>query len=261
MSAAYRKARSLLLWAVSGAHFFIVCTLLVGLGAVVDPRKNDRAQRIFFRNILRLAGVKFEARHASGFDAQRTSLFVCNHVNIFDPFVIYSAIPQFVRGFELASHFKVPAYGWMMGRFGNIPVPDKNNRSREAISEMMRKTEQAFASGISLIAFPEGSRTRDGHVGPFQKGVFRLALRFGIPIVPMSIVGSYEFHRTGDWMLNRGKITVYLHDTIETKDMRKEQATELRERVHAIVAAPVEEHILQLQEATTRSSASAKAKA
>ena len=261
MRAAYRKARSLLLWAVSGAHFFIVCTLLVGLGAVVDPRKNDRAQRIFFRNILRLAGVKFEARRASGFDAQRTSLFVCNHVNIFDPFVIYSAIPQFVRGFELASHFKVPAYGWMMARFGNIPVPDENHRSREAMAEMTRKTEQAFASGISLIAFAEGSRTRDGHVGPFQKGVFRLALRFGIPIVPMSIVGSHEFHRTGDWMLNRGKITVYLHDTIETKDMRKEQATELRERVHAIVAAPVEEHILQLQEATTRSSASAKAKA
>lgn len=261
MRAAYLKTRSLLLWTISGAHFFIVCTLLVGLGAIVDPRKNDRAQRIFFRNILRLAGVKFETRRSSGFDAQRTSLFVCNHVNIFDPFVIYSAIPQFVRGFELASHFKVPVYGWMMGRFGNIPVPDENNRSREAMAEMTRKVEQAFASGISLIAFAEGSRTRDGHVGPFQKGVFRLAIRFGIPIVPMSIIGSYEFHRTGDWMLNPGKITVYLHDTVETKGMPKEEAVELRERVHAIVAAPVEEHILQLQEAATRSREPAKTKA
>ena len=55
---------------------------------------------------------------------QRTSIFICNHVNIFDPFVIYSAIPQFVRGFELESHFKIPVYGWMMGRFGNVAVPD-----------------------------------------------------------------------------------------------------------------------------------------
>lgn len=255
MKSIYLKARSLILWAISGAHFFVLCTLLVGLGTIVDPRKNDRAQRIFFRNILRLAGVRFETQRSAGFDTQRASLFVCNHVNIFDPFVIYSAIPQFVRGFELASHFKVPAYGWMMGRFGNIPVPDENNRSREGIAEMTRKADEAFRSGISLIAFAEGSRTRDGHVGPFFKGVFRLAIRFGIPIVPMSIVGSYEFHRTGDWMLNPGKITVYLHDTIETAGLAKEQARELRDRVHAIVAAPVEAHIARLQQAGLASDA------
>ncbi len=261
MKRAYLKTRALVLWAVSGVHFFVLCTLLVGLGAIVDPRRNDWVQRVFFRNILRLAGVKFEAQRSSGFDAHRTSLFVCNHVNIFDPFVIYSAIPQFVRGFELASHFKIPAYGWMMGRFGNVPVPDENDRSRESIEQMTRKAEEAFAAGISLIAFAEGSRTRDGHVGPFHKGVFRLAIRFGVPIVPMSIVGSYEFHRTGDWMLNPGRIIVYLHDTIETKAMRKENATELRDRVHTIVAAPVEEHIVRLESAAATNAGAAKAKA
>ncbi len=249
MSELYRKARSVALWAVSGAHFFIICPLLVGLGAIVNPRKNDWPQRVFFRNILRVAGVKFEVKRSPGFDAQRTSLFVCNHVNIFDPFVIYSAIPQFVRGFELASHFKIPAYGWMMGRFGNVPVPDENNRSRAAMQEMTRKADEAFRSGTSLIAFAEGSRTRDGHVGPFQKGVFRLAIRFGVPIVPMSIVGSYEFFRTGDWMLNPGKIVVHLHDTIETASMKKDSAEELSDRVHAIVAAPVEQHMEQSAEA------------
>lgn len=257
MKSIYLKARSVILWAISGAHFFALCTLLVGLGTIVDPRKNDRAQRIFFRNILRLAGVKFESRRSAGFDPKRTSLFVCNHVNIFDPFVIYSAIPQFVRGFELASHFTIPVYGWMMGRFGNIPVPDENSRSREGIEEMARKAEMAFRSGISLIAFAEGSRTLDGHVAPFFKGVFRLAIRFGVPIVPMSIVGSFEFYHKGDWMLNPGKITVYLHDTIETRGMRKEQAGELRERVHAIVAAPVEEHIARMQEAAMQNPAPA----
>lgn len=246
MKSAYLKARSAVLWAASGVHFFVLCSFLVLLGMIVDPRKNDRPQRIFFRNILRLAGVKFEVRRGPGFDAERTSLFVCNHVNIFDPFVIYSAIPQFVRGFELASHFKVPAYGWMMGRFGNVPVPDENDRSRASLELMTRKAKHSFDSGISLIAFAEGSRTRTGHVGPFQKGVFRLAISFGVPIVPMSIVGSYEFHRTGNWMLNPGKIMVILHDTIETKGMNKNDADELKERVHAIVSAPVEERIAKL---------------
>lgn len=236
------KLRAALLWAASGLHFFVVCSLLVALGMVVDPRENDRPQRIFFRNILRIAGVKFEVRCSPGFDPSRTSLFVCNHVNLFDPFVIYSAIPQFVRGFELASHFKIPAYGWMMGRFGNIPVPDGSDRSRASLEEMMRTAKQSLDSGTSLIAFAEGSRTRDGHMKPFQRGVFRMAIKFGAPIVPMSIVGSYEFHRTGDWMLYPGKITVYLHDTIDTTEISKDQVEELRDRVHAIVSAPLEDH-------------------
>lgn len=238
---AYLIVRSALLWAASGIHFAVVCTFLVFLGVFVDPRKNDRPQRVFFRNILRVGGVKFEVRRSPGFDPRRTSIFVCNHVNIFDPFVIYSAIPQFVRGFELESHFKVPVYGWMMGRFGNIPVPDRP--SRDGLEIMTVRAKQALDSGVSLIAFAEGSRTRDGHVHEFKKGVFRIAQRFGIPIVPMSIVGSYEFFRTGSWMLHPGKITVYLHDTIDPSSLQLADLDALRQRVQDIVSAPVEESL------------------
>jgi 1-acyl-sn-glycerol-3-phosphate acyltransferase len=241
MKNTYLTVRSALLWAVSGIHFAIVCTFLVALGIFVDPRKNDWPQRVFFRNILRFAGVKFEVRRTPGFDPNRTSIFVCNHVNLFDAFVIYSAIPQFVRGFELESHFKFPIYGWMMGRFGNIPVPDAP--SRNSLETMTTRAKQALDSGISLIAFAEGSRTRDGHVQEFKKGIFRIAQRFGVPIVPMSIVGSYEFFQTGNWMLHPGKITVYLHDTIDTSKIDRAGVDALRLRVQEIVAAPVEESL------------------
>lgn len=241
MKRACLVARALALWTISWIHFAVVCTLLVILGIFVDPRKNDRSQRVFFRNVLRFAGVKFEVRRSPGFDPARTSIFICNHVNIFDAFVIYSAIPQFVRGFELESHFKYPVYGWMMGRFGNVPVPDRP--SREGFEIMMRRAKTALDSGISLIAFAEGGRTRDGHVQPFKKGTFNLAQRFGVPIVPMSIVGSYEFFRTGDWMIYPGKIIVYLHDTIDTTNISRAEVDALRQRVQDIVAAPVEEHL------------------
>jgi 1-acyl-sn-glycerol-3-phosphate acyltransferase len=241
MKRAWLTMRSAILWAISGVHFAIVGTFLLLLGIFVDTRKNDWPQRLFFRNILRFTGVRFEVRCAPGFDPKRTSIFICNHVNIFDPFVVYSAIPQFVRGFELESHFKVPIYGWMMGRFGNVPVPDV--RSREGLERMTRKAKQALDSGISLVAFAEGSRTRDGHVRRFHKGVFRLAQKFGTPIVPMSMVGSYEFFQTGNWMLYPGKITVYLHDTIDTAQVERMRVDELAERVRNIVAAPVEESL------------------
>ncbi|MCL6565016.1 MAG: 1-acyl-sn-glycerol-3-phosphate acyltransferase [Acidobacteriia bacterium] len=234
-------ARALVLWTVSILHFGVLASVLVLLAIFVDPRKNDRPQRWLFRNVLRLAGVRFEVRRAPGFDPQRTSLFVCNHVNLFDAFVVYSAIPQFVRGLELESHFKIPAYGWMMKRFGNIPVPKQPTAAD--LKRMYQRVRRALDDGISIIVFPEGGRTLDGRVGPFREGAFRMAQQFGYPLVPMSIVGSFEFNRKGDWILYPSKITVYLHDTIETRGLRKEEIPALVERVHGIISAPVEAHM------------------
>ncbi len=241
MKHACLAVRSTLLWAISGIHFALVGTILIAIGAVIDPRKNDWPQRVFFRNVLRLAGARFLVRRAPGFDAARTSIFICNHVNLFDPFVIYSAIPQFLRGFELESHFKVPVYGWMMGRFGNIPVPDAP--SREGLEIMTQRAKAALDSGVSLIAFAEGSRTRTGHVQPFKKGIFSIAQRFGIPIVPVSMVGSYQFFQTGHWMLHPEKIIVHIHDTIDTTQVGRGDVDALRQRVQEIVSAPVEESL------------------
>jgi 1-acyl-sn-glycerol-3-phosphate acyltransferase len=243
MRRAYLTVRSAILWAISGIHFAVVCTFLIFLAIFIDPRKNDLPQRLFFRNILRLAGARLEIQRSSGFDPKRTSLFICNHVSLFDPFVIYSAIPQFLRGFELESHFTIPVYGWMMGRFGNVPVPD--TPSREGLEAMRNRAKAAFDSGVSLIAFAEGSRTRDGHVQEFKKGIFGLAQKSGIPIVPVSMVGSYQFFQTGNWMLYPRKIVVYIHDTIETKEMARSDVDALRLRVQEIVAEPVEAELLQ----------------
>lgn len=243
--------RSGVLWIVSCIHFFVVCSTLIFLGIFIDPRKNDRPQRILCRNILRLAGVGFEVRRAPGFDPRRTSFFIVNHVNLFDPFVLYSAIPQFVRGLELESHFKIPVYGWMMKRFGNVPVPEESRPSD--LKRMWRLTRAALDSGTSLAVFPEGSRTRDGRVGPFKDGVFRMARQLGYPIVPVSIIGSFEFNRKGSWMLRPSKIVVHLHDTIETKGLRKDEVEALRERVHGIISRPVDE-AMKLRESFPSSS-------
>jgi 1-acyl-sn-glycerol-3-phosphate acyltransferase len=239
MNKSLRTVRSTLLWIVSGIHFGVVGMFLVVLGFCIDTRKHDWPQRLFFRNILRLAGAKLEVRAAPGFDPARTTFFICNHVNIFDPFVVYSAIPQFLRGFELESHFRIPIYGWMMGWFGNIPVPEVP--SREGLEMMTERAKAALDSETSLIAFAEGSRTRDGHVHEFRKGIFSLAQKFGVPLVPVSIVGSFEFFRTGSWMLTPGKITVYIHDAIDMSKIKRPEVDDLRQRVQEIVSAPVEE--------------------
>jgi 1-acyl-sn-glycerol-3-phosphate acyltransferase len=235
---AWLVVRAATLWLLSGLHFFTLCPLLVLLGIFVDPRRNDWPQRTLFRNVLRVAGVKFDVRRAPGFDATRTSLFIANHVNIFDAFVVYSAIPQFLRGLELESHFRIPAYGWMMRRFGNIPV--HKNPTAAQTKELYRRTRAALDDGVSLVVFPEGGRTLDGHVGEFKDGAFRMAIQFGYPVVPVAITGSFDFNRKGHWMIYPGKIVVYLGEQIETAGLTKQDVGTLRDKIHEIVSGTVD---------------------
>lgn len=230
--------RSAFLWILSALHFFAVAPLLVFLGIFLDPHKHDWLQRSFCRRIVYFAGARVEVIRSPGFDPQRTCFFMVNHVNLFDPFILYCAIPQYVRGWELESHFKIPAYGWLMKRFGNIPVPDVRRPSD--LKRMWRLTQDAIDGGTSLIIFPEAKRTRDGHVDVFEEGGFRVAQQLGIPIVPVSLAGSIKHHCTGHWMLWPSTITVHLHEVIETRGMTKKDVPALCNRVHEIIAAPIE---------------------
>jgi 1-acyl-sn-glycerol-3-phosphate acyltransferase len=237
MKRGWLALRAAFLWVLSGLHFFVVAPTLVFLGIFLDPHKHDWLQRSFCRRIAYLSGARLEVVRSPGFDPQRTCLFMVNHVNLFDPFMLYCAIPQYVRGWELESHFKIPAYGWLMKRFGNVPVPDVRRPSD--LKRMWRLTQDAIDGGTSLIIFPEAKRTRDGHVDVFEEGGFRVAQQLGIPIVPVSLVGSIKHHRTGHWMLWPATVTVHLHDTIDTKGMTKKDVAGLRERVREIISAPV----------------------
>jgi 1-acyl-sn-glycerol-3-phosphate acyltransferase len=117
---------------------------------------------------------------------------------------------------------------------------------------MWRLTQAAIDSGTSLVIFPEAKRTRDGHVDEFQEGGFRVAQQLGVPIVPVSLVGSFHHFRTGHWMLWPGRVAVYLHDTIETTGLSKEDVPALRDRVREIISAPAEESMkaVNVQSAT-----------
>jgi 1-acyl-sn-glycerol-3-phosphate acyltransferase len=238
--------RSALLWAVSLLHFAIAVPILIALAIIFDPKKHDWLQRAFCRRIVFFAGAKVRVVCEPGFDRHKTSFFISNHVNLFDPFVLYCAIPQFVRGWELESHFEIPIYGWLMKRFGNVPVPDV--RRPADLKRMWRLTRDAINGGTSLIVFPEGKRTRDGRVTEFQDGAFRLAQQLEVPIVPVSIVGSFKHHRTGHWMFWPTEIQVVLHSTIDTTNLNKEDVPGLRDRVKEKIEQPIQEFLAGLQE-------------
>ena len=122
------SALSFCRWMLAAGFFFVVVPVLILIGIFIDPRRNDWPQRWMSRWTVRLAGGRVEVRKSPGFDPQRTCFLVSNHVNLFDPFVLYGVTPQFFRGLELESHFRIPVYGWLMKRFGNVPVPEMTRR-------------------------------------------------------------------------------------------------------------------------------------
>jgi 1-acyl-sn-glycerol-3-phosphate acyltransferase len=245
--------RSIFLWFVSWLHFLIWVPMLIALAIVLDPRKHDWLQRGLCRRIAYFSGAKIVVKRSPGFDAQRTCIFMVNHVNLFDPFILYCAIPQLVRGWELESHFRIPIYGWLMKRFGNVAVP--NIRNPRDLKRLWRMTQEAINGGTSLIIFPEGKRTRDGHVNDFEEGGFRLAQQLGVPIVPASLVGSFHHLRTEDWIIRPTTITIFLHDTIETKHLKKEDVPALKARIKEIIARPVEAWLQEESEQEDRPAA------
>ncbi len=238
MNSFWEVSRSIFLWFVSWMHFLIAVPILIALALVLDPRKHDWLQRGLCKRIAFFSGATVKTERSPGFDANRTSIFMVNHVNLFDPFILYCAIPQLVRGWELESHFKIPIYGWLMKRFGNVPVPV--GRGPKDLKRLWRLTKEAIDGGTSLIIFPEAKRTRDGKLNAFEDGGFRLAQQLGVPLVPVTLDGSIRHLRTEDWILRPATITVWLHDTIETCGMKKEDVPALKERVRAAIATPLE---------------------
>ncbi len=237
MSRAWLVLRSAVLWPVSVLHFCLIVPLVLLMAAFFGQRRVDPLLRFGARNIVRLAGARLVAHLPPGFDRTRTCFLASNHVNIFDPFVLYAAVPGIFRGLELESHFTIPVYGWLMKRFGNVPVPDA--RTPSGLKRTYRLAGEALDKGTCLMVFPEGSRTLTGRVGDFEDGVFRMAIQLGFPITPVSIVGSFPWQNKLTKLLRPATVHVHVHEPIDVRGLHRKDYGALRERVRAIIAAPV----------------------
>jgi len=242
MSHTWLVVRSAILWTICWIYFvFAVLSVLI-IGMLIGQRRIDPVVRLVSRGIVFLAGARLRVHRAEGFASERTCFFVANHVNVFDPFVLYSSIPQFIRGLELESHFSMPVYGWLMKRFGNVPVPDV--RTASGLKRTYRLAREALENGTSLVVFAEASRTLDGYVRKFESGVFRMALNLGYPIVPVSVVHAFKWKRKGSRLLRPATVVVHIHATIETKGLGREDLHALRNQVHEIVSKPIAESLV-----------------
>lgn len=197
-----------------------------------SPVMLNRLERLYTRGQVLLTGSRWRAEVDPAVDPQRAYLFFQNHTNHLDHCTMYGATPHFKQGVELEAHFRYPIYGAFMRGRGTIPVsPGKRGMQR-----LMQGMGQALSAGQSLLVFPEGTRTRTGHLGDFQPGVFRIAQRLEAPIVPVTVTGMYRVMRKGSWLIRPGyDVTVYCDAPVETAGTRRADLPALMAQVRQVM--------------------------
>ncbi len=168
------------------------------------------------RTGLRLAGIRVDVAWVQPLDPREHYLFLSNHVSNLDPPVLIPVLPERVAALLKRSLMKIPLLGWGMRLGGYIPV-DRAGDVDSAI-ESMHTATRALASGVNILSFVEGTRSRDGRLQPFKKGPFYLAMHAGAPVVPVSIWGTESMMKKGSMRVFPGTAHVVIHAPIQPRD-------------------------------------------
>ncbi|HLG54900.1 MAG TPA: lysophospholipid acyltransferase family protein [Vicinamibacterales bacterium] len=192
--------------------------------------------RTWSRLILVTTGVRVECVGLERLEPGRTYVFVANHQSTYDIPILFWSLPYQLRIIAKASLGSVPFLGWHLRRTGHMLV-DRRRPDRARIFDW---ASRLTVNGLSLVVFPEGTRSRDGRVGRFKRGSFYLALEAGLPVVPLSIVGSRHVMLRGRLATYPGTVRLVVHDPIDTRDLAGTDPKQFGEQVRRVIAPSAE---------------------
>lgn len=188
--------------------------------------------------ILETAGVEVELEGAEHIDPDRPQLVVANHASWFDVFALAAHFPgpfHFVAKKELA---RIPVFGRAWRSCGHIEI-DRSDHAA-AVASLDRAAEKIRSEDATIIMFPEGTRSPTGEVRRFKKGAFVLALKAGVPVVPVALAGSHEVMPKGRWMVRSGRIRIRIGRPIPVGDRDLEDRNRLLRESRAAVVGLLE---------------------
>jgi 1-acyl-sn-glycerol-3-phosphate acyltransferase len=189
------------------------------------------------RTGLRAAGLRIVFEQRAPLDPARQYIFLSNHISNLDPPILIPLLPGRVSVFLKRSLMHIPVLGYGMKLAGFIPV-DRDGRSESAI-ESMHTATAVLRSGVHILSFVEGTRSRDGRLQPFKKGPFYLAMHASAPVVPVSISGTEKMMQRGSLRIFPGRARVILHPPLQPHDYPTREA--LMDAVRASIASGLPE--------------------
>ncbi len=222
-----------------------VYTVVLGIASITSSffdRKGHfahRCARWWSRLILVTTGVQVTVEGLERIVPGKTYVFVANHQSIYDIPVLFWSIPFQLRIIAKESLGNFPMLGPHLKRTGHMLV----DRSRPDKAGILGWASRLTSNGLSLIVFPEGTRSRTGMMGKFKGGSILLAMQAGLPLVPISVIGSRHVMKKGELTTRPGHVTLLVHDPIETAgnaEPTPAQIRELAEQVRDVIRPAVE---------------------
>lgn len=178
-----------------------------------------------------LMGVKVTVEGRHNIEKGTSYVFVCNHQGAYDIFSIYGYLGHPFRWMMKASLGKIPLVGYSCKISGHIMV---DNSSPSATRRTMAVAERQLRGGMSIVVFPEGARSRDGLMHRFKRGAYLLAEEFSLPVVPISIDGSFAVLPRFRMLPVPGRIRLTIHKPIHAVDGQHDMAEVIKESYDAI---------------------------
>lgn len=230
----------LLVYPFIAAYSAMVVPIFLPLARITGSiRTIYRLAQVGCRTALRLGGVRLRVRHARRARQHACCVFVANHISNVEAPALFSVLPR-VAVIIKQSLARVPLLGRAMLAGGFIAVDRSAKQSRKQALDAAVKT---LRSGVSLLVFPEGTRNDSGQLLPFRPGPFQIAIRAGVPVVPITVHGATAIMPRGASHLRPGRVTLHFHPPVETAGLGADRAFELMRSVraamqHALDRAP-----------------------
>jgi len=216
----------------------VVATLTMGsLALIAYPfdrkgRVGHRCARLWGRVALWVNQVKVSVEGMENVRGEGPYIFMSNHQGSYDIFALLGHLPFQFKWLAKKELFSIPFFGWAMAAVGYISIDRKGTRGTV---EAMNKAAERIRDGMSVVIFPEGSRSPDGAIQPFKKGGFTLAIKSKVPIVPLALSGSREIMPKERLTATSGEIRIRMGRPIETNEHsmkdRKDLMEQVRERI------------------------------
>ena len=227
-------------WLIPAISVYTIVMGTVSLvSCLVDPsgRLAHGCARAWSWLILATTGVRVQVTGRDRLARDRSYVFVANHQSIYDIPILFASLPFQLRIIAKASLAYIPVLGWHLRQAGHLLV----NRVGPGAMTLTRMA-QIMRRGHSLMVFPEGTRSIDGRLRRFKRGVFLGAIEAGLPIVPVVMIGSRHVMLKGRLMTCPGEVQLVIHAPLPTRDLNQSAAGALAERAHDIIATTVMDH-------------------
>ena len=223
-----------------------ILTFLVSVFSLIDLLWGRKSQvkvqvfpRYWGRILCHLAGVRVIVEGIEHIDPQQTYIFAGNHCSQYDIFSFQGYFPHDFRWIAKRELFRIPLLGQAMHRVGYIPID--RSHGRRALNSL-EEAAKRIAAGSSVLIFPEGTRSDNGVLHEFKTGAALLAIKAGVPIIPLSFNGSYEVLPKGKLLPKSGKITIRIGPAIPTDLCKASDKQALARTLQAAVEKLLDEH-------------------